>query len=52
MKQVTIVKTKEENMKNFKEKEFYKEKIIEMVEEIDNQELLIKIFTFIKTWLE
>ena len=26
--------------------------IIEMVKKIDNEELLVKIYTFIKTWLE
>lgn len=36
----------------FKEKEYYKRRIIEMVEGIDNQEILIRIFIFIKTWIE
>ena len=31
---------------------FYKEKILEMLNEIENKVLLIKIYTFIKTWLE
>lgn len=39
-------------MKKSNEKENYKEKIIEMVEEIEDSEILIKIFIFIKTWLE
>lgn len=33
-------------------KEEYHEKIMEMVKGIDSYELLIKIYTFIKTWLE
>lgn len=39
-------------MRNIEEKDYYKGKIIEMVEKIENQEILIKIFIFIKTWLE
>ena len=39
-------------IKETDEKTFYKEKIIEMVGEIDNLKLLIKIYTFIKTWLK
>lgn len=32
--------------------EYYKQKIIKMVNEIGNIELLIKVYTFIKTWTE
>lgn len=34
---------------NFKEKDFYKQKIIEMVEEIDNQKILRLIYLFTKS---
>lgn len=34
------------------DKEEYRKKIIEMVERVENVILLIKIFTFIKEWLE
>lgn len=37
---------------SLREKEYYKEKIVEMVGEIENQEILIKIFIFIKEWLK
>ncbi len=30
----------------------YKKMIMEMLQTIENQELLIKIYTFIKSWLE
>lgn len=35
-------------MGNLREREFYKQKIIEMVEEIENQWILEQIFRFIK----
>ncbi len=31
---------------------FYKEKIIELLNKIEDKMLLVKIYTFIKTWLE
>lgn len=39
-------------MGNLREREFYKQKIIEMVEEIENTIVLMKIYTFVKTHLE
>lgn len=42
----------EKIMEKFREKDFYKQRIIEMLDKIENQEILIKIFIFIKTWLE
>lgn len=39
-------------MKRSNEKENYKKKIIEMVEKIENLDYLIKIFSFIKVFLE
>lgn len=39
-------------MENLKEKDYYREKIIELVEKINNQDILIKIYIFIKTWIE
>lgn len=38
--------------KDNKEKEFYRREIIKMTEKIENPTLLMKIFIFIKTWLE
>lgn len=38
--------------KDTKEKEFYHREIIKIMEKIENPTLLIKIFIFIKTWLE
>lgn len=40
----------EENL--LSEKEYYRQKIIEMVEKIQNLSYLIKIFSFIKVFLE
>lgn len=34
------------------EKEYYRQKIIEMVEKIQNLSYLIKIFSFVKVFLE
>lgn len=34
------------------DKEQYREQIIEMVRKIDNEMILYKIWTFIKTWLD
>lgn len=34
------------------DKEQYREQIIEMVKQIDNERILYKIWTFIKTWLD
>lgn len=39
-------------METMREKEFYKGKIIEMVERIENLEFLEKIYYFIKAFLE
>lgn len=39
-------------MENLREKEFYKEKIIEMVGEIENPGILEYLHTFIKLFLE
>lgn len=39
-------------MRNLKEKEYYKEKIIKLVEKIENPAILIKIISFIEAWLE
>lgn len=36
----------------FIEKDYYRKKIIELVEKINNQDILIKIYIFIKTWIE
>jgi thymidine kinase len=33
-----------------RESEFYKEKIINMLEKISNVDILIKIYTFVKAW--
>lgn len=41
-----------EEIEKFSEKEFYREKIIEMVNEIDNIDILAKIFTYVKTHLK
>lgn len=38
--------------KNLKEKEYYKEKIIEIIEKIENINFLEKIYYFIKAFLE
>lgn len=37
---------------NFSEKKYYKEKITELVEKIENPAILIKIYTFAKTHYE
>lgn len=37
---------------NFKEKDYYKQKITELVEKIENPEILMKIYTVIKTHYE
>lgn len=39
-------------MKNLKEKDYYRKKIIELVEKISNQDILIKIYTVVKTHVE
>ena len=36
----------------FKPKEYYREKIVEMLDKISNLEILIKIYTFVKVWTE
>lgn len=38
--------------KSIKEKEYYREKIIEMIGKIENPNILMKIHTFVKTHLE
>lgn len=37
---------------NFREKDYYKDKIVEMVEKIEKTALLIKILSFVEAWLE
>lgn len=37
---------------NFRSKEYYRKKIGEIINEIDNLDVLIKIFTFAKTHLK
>lgn len=39
-------------MENLKEKDYYREKIIELVEKINNQGTLEYLYTFIKLFLE
>lgn len=39
-------------MENLRKKEYYKGKIVELVREIENTALLIKILSFIEAWLE
>lgn len=39
-------------MEKFSEKEYYRQKIIEMVRKIESLEILIKIFTFVYTWVK
>lgn len=39
-------------MGSLREKEYYKSKIIEMVEKIENPAILIKIYTVVKTHLQ
>lgn len=41
-----------EQSRETEEEKDYKDSVIEILEEIRDQELLIKIYTFIKTWLE
>jgi len=36
----------------FREKEWYREKIVEMVEKIENENYLLKIYTFVKVFFE
>lgn len=43
---------KQKYLASVKEKDYYREKIIELVEKINNQDILIKIYIFIKTWIE
>lgn len=40
------------NENSFKEKDFYRQKIIDMVNKIENPALLIKILSFIEAWME
>lgn len=40
------------NVKKFREKEVYREKIVEMVGEIDNSSILEYLYTFIKGIME
>lgn len=47
-----VVRVNNSENPNTVTKEEYHEKIMEMVKGIDSYELLIKIYTFIKTWLE
>lgn len=37
---------------NFREKDYYKDKIIEMIKKIENQSILEYLHTFIKLFLE
>lgn len=39
-------------MEKLREKKFYRERIAEMVGEIENQEILMKIYTVVKTHLK
>lgn len=39
-------------IENLREKKYYKDKIIELVEKIENPAILIKIYTFVKTHYE
>lgn len=39
-------------MKNLKEKNYYRQKITELVEKIENPAILIKILSFIEAWME
>lgn len=45
---MTLLEENGENMEKFKEKDFYKQKIIEMVEKINNQDILEYLYIFIK----
>lgn len=37
---------------NLREKKYYKDKITELVDKIENPAILIKIISFIEAWLE
>lgn len=39
-------------MESLKERDYYKKKITEMVEKINNQDTIMKIYTVVKTHLE
>lgn len=36
----------------FREKEWYRDKIVEMIEEIDNEDYIISIYSFVKVFFE